>query len=367
MLRTVSFALAQLDALLLVGDGCHAVVVRQLVDAEQLRLQAVPAARQLVAVPDGFDQRLDGLVGGLVGEVAAGQPVRVVAQPVLDHLVGEQGVEHVRARPQARLERVRDALGGVAADVAVGREQARERDLERHGVGVVLELDRDRRRLLLEQPRPRRAAGERLLGEDLLLGLGEQVRAVAAGRAQVMAREVEPFGGDQLLGPLVLEPGPLELEEQQAGLDAGRALLELLEQGAARRVGGVAGEVQDRVGAGAAEQLLDRLQLVHGGDHPGPVELGDLARVGLGEGVGAPLDLGEDLADGGVGVVGPAVEQRVEVPGDRLELRIFGDFGRAHDGQSNVAEGERVSDRLAGETVIREEFRRRPARGGRRA
>ena len=69
---------------------------------------------------------------------------------------------------------------------------------------------------------------------------------------------------------------------------------------------------------------------MHGGHQAGAVELGDLARVGLGEGVGAPLDLGEHLADGGVGVVRPAVEQRVEVPGDRLELGIFGGFGRAH-------------------------------------
>ena len=156
------------------------------------------------------------------------------------------------------------------------------------------------------------------------------MRAVAAGGAQVVAREVEPVGGQQLLGAVVLEPGPLELEEQQPGLDAGRALLELLQQRAAGGVGGVAGEVEDRVGAGAAEQLLDRLELVHGGDEAGAVELGDLARVGLGEGVGAPLDLGEHLGDGGVGVVRPAVEQRVEVPGDRLELWVFGGLGRAH-------------------------------------
>jgi hypothetical protein len=62
-------------------------------------------------------------------------------------------------------------LRGVAADVAIGREEAAEGDLERDGLGALVELDGDRRRLLLEQARPRRTAGERLLGEDLLLGL----------------------------------------------------------------------------------------------------------------------------------------------------------------------------------------------------
>ena len=188
-----------LDALVLGGHGRHPVVVVQAVDAEQLRLHAVPAARDLVAGADRLDQRLDRLVGRLIGQVPARQPVRVRAQPVVDHLVGQQRVEHVRARAQAGLERRRHALRGVAADLAVGREQARERDLERDGVRALVELDRDRRRLLVEQPAPRRAAGQVLLGHHLLLGLGEQVRPVAAGGAQVVAGEVEAVGGEQLV------------------------------------------------------------------------------------------------------------------------------------------------------------------------
>ena len=122
-------------------------------------------------------------------------------------------------------------------------------------------VDRDRRRLLLEQARPRARAGQRLLGEDPLLGLGEQVRAVAPRGAQVVAAEVQPVGGEQRLGALVVERRPLELEEDQRGLDLRAALLHALQQRAALGVGGGRREVQHRVGAGAADQLLQRREL----------------------------------------------------------------------------------------------------------
>ena len=124
-------------------------------------------------------------------------------------------------------------------------------------------------------------------------GLGQQVRPVAARRAQVVAAEVEPVGGEQLLGALVVERGPLELEEQQRGLDLRAALLHALEQRAALGVGGGGREVQHRVGAGAADELLQRGELAHRRGEAGAVELGDLAGVGGGERVGAALRLVE--------------------------------------------------------------------------
>ena len=119
------------------------------------------------------------------------------------------------------------------------------------------QLDLDRRGQLLEQARPGARAGERLLGEDLLLGLAEQVLAVAAHVAQVVAAEVQPLAREQLLGALVCERGPLQLEEQQRGLDRGLLLLHALQQRPVGRVGGVGGEAQRGVVAGAARQLLD--------------------------------------------------------------------------------------------------------------
>ena len=182
------------DGGLLVGHRGHAVVVGQPVEAEQLGLEAVPAPRQVVVGAHGLEQRLDRLVAGLVGEVAAGQPARERAQAVVDRLVEQQRVEDVGARAQAGLERGGDRLRRRAAHLAVGRHEAAEGDVERHALVGVGELDADRARELGEQARPRVAAGERLLGQELLLGLGEEVRAVAAQRAQVVARRLQPVG-----------------------------------------------------------------------------------------------------------------------------------------------------------------------------
>src|SRR3712207_5350965 len=69
------------------GDRHHAVVFREPVDAEQPGLDAVPATRHLVALLHRVDEHLDRLVARLVGEVAALDPARVAAQPVVDRLV----------------------------------------------------------------------------------------------------------------------------------------------------------------------------------------------------------------------------------------------------------------------------------------
>ena len=156
------------------------------------------------------------------------------------------------------------------------------------------------------------------------------MRPVAARGAQVVAREVQPVGREQRLGALVVERGPLQLEEQQRRLDLRAALLHALQQRAALRVGGGGGEGEHGVGAGAADQLLQRLELAHGGDEPGAVELGHLAGVRGGEGVGAALRLVEQRVDPGRAVAG-AVEQRFQIPGDPREIGI-GDVSGGHAG-----------------------------------
>jgi hypothetical protein len=135
-----------------------------------------------------------------------------------------------------------------------------------------------------------------------------------------VASEVEPVGGQQLLCALVVERRPLELEEQQAGLELRAALLHLLQQGAARRVGRVRREVQRRVRPRAADEVVDVGELLHRAHEPGPVELGDLPRVRLGERVGAPLGVFEQGVHPRGAVVG-ALDQRLEVP---LDLQEFG-------------------------------------------
>ncbi len=145
-----------------------------------------------------------------------------------------------------------------------------------------------------------------------------------------MAGEVQTLGGEQLVGAVVLERRPLELEEDQPRLDGGPLLLHAREQGAARRVGRVRREVQHGVGADAADDLREPGELAHRLDQAGAVELGDAAGVALGERVGAALGVGEHGVDGGLA---GAVEQRGEIPGDLLDLGV-GQLRGAHDGLS---------------------------------
>src|SRR5438067_25971 len=78
--------------------------------------------------------------------------------------------------------------GGTAPDGAVGIVDLRQRLLQRDV--AVVELDPDRVGHLGEEADPPRPGGDALLGEHLLLGLREQVRAEAAGGLE----EVSPTG-----------------------------------------------------------------------------------------------------------------------------------------------------------------------------
>ena len=60
-----------------------------------------------------------------------------------------------------------------------------------------VEVDGDRGRELGEQAHPRAVRGERLVGEDDLLRLAEQVRAVPAGGLEVVPAEREPIVGEE--------------------------------------------------------------------------------------------------------------------------------------------------------------------------
>ena len=144
----------------------------------------------------------------------------------------------------------------------------------------------------------------------------------------MVAAEVEPLVLEQRLGAVVLERRPLELEEDQQRLDLRAALLHALQQRAALGVGGRGGEAQHRVRAGAADELLQPGELVHRRGEPRAVELADLAAVGGRERLGALLGLVEQRLDARRSRA-RAVEQRLEVPGDLLDLGI-GDFVRGH-------------------------------------
>jgi hypothetical protein len=89
----------------------------------------------------------------------------------------------------------------------------------------------------------------------------------------VVARGLQAVVLQQLLDALVVQGRPLELEEQQLGLDLRALLLHARHQRAVGRVGGVDGEAQARIGPGAADEVDDRLQLGHRGREPRAVEV----------------------------------------------------------------------------------------------
>ena len=117
-----------------------------------------------------------------------------------------------------------------------------------------------------------------------------------------MAGEVQALGGEQLVGLGVIQRRPLEVEEQQLGLDRRALLLDALQQ---RAIGGrlrVGAEGEVRVGAGAGGDLLDLRQLAHGDDEALAVDFSELAGVRVGERIGAGLRVGEQRVDAGLGV-----------------------------------------------------------------
>ena len=133
----------------------------------------------------------------------------------------------------------------------------------------------------------------------------------------MVAARLQALGAEQLLGALVIDRRPLEVEEQELRLDRGGLLVDAREQRAVGGVGGIDREAQLRVGADTADELGDALQLVHRGGQLGAVELGHAARVALGERGGALVGLGQEA----VGSLGPgAVDERLEIPGDVLEV-----------------------------------------------
>jgi hypothetical protein len=152
------------------------------------------------------------------------------------------------------------------------------------------------------------------------------MRPVAAQGAQVVSAEVEPGGGEQLLRPLVRDEVPLQVEEEQLGLDRGGELPRLLHPGAALRVGRVERVAEDRVGPGAAGEVVDRAELLHRLGELGRLQLRQAAAVAAGERLGAVARLAQHRLDR----VGPAVvDQRLEVPARGFQLLVDGGAHRA--------------------------------------
>ncbi len=317
----MSRASSHVDGLLVARDRGRAVVVGDAVEPEQLGLQRVPAPRDVVGALDGLDEGLHGLVAGLVGEVARRQPGREPAQPIVDGLVVQQRVEQIGAGAQARLERPGDRFGRRAADIAIGGLEPAERHVESDRRLGVRQRHLDGARQLAEQAHPGVTTADRLLGQQLLLRLGEKMGPVGAGVAQVVATLVEAVGGQQAIRRGVVEARPLEVEEEQGGLDDRGALLEALHERSVLGRPGVGAEPQRGVVAGAPREVADGAEFGHRRGEAGTVEGRDLAGVLGGKG-GRPFGcLVEQAIHAGRTV---PVDEILEVPGDGLQV------GRTH-------------------------------------
>ena len=117
----------------------------------------------------------------------------------------------------------------------------------------------------------------------------------------------------------MVERSPLQLEEQQRRLDRGLLLLHSLQQRAVGRVGGVGGEAQRRVVAGATDEFVNRGELAHRLAQAIPIKVAKLSSVALGERLGARERVRHPRLDA---VLALAVDERLEVPCGRVELGV---------------------------------------------
>ena len=236
--------------------------------------------------------------------------MRITAQAVVDRLVLQEGVEDEGSRAQSGGEGCRDGPSRRPAHVAGRVLQAGQPLFERGPLSVQLDLQRGAQ--LLEETGPGRPPRHRLLGEDALLGLGQEVLAVAPERDEMMAAEREAGVGQQLLHPVLGQRRPLQVEEDQLGLHPGAALLHPLHERPGCGVGGVAREPQPGVGLGLAQHLAQISQGRHELGQAGGVEVADLAPVG--RQLGRPaVGLVQQPGDGRIS---PPVDQVPQVPGD---------------------------------------------------
>ena len=209
------------------------------------------------------------------------------------------------------LERDGDRLGRGAPHVAVGRHQPREPLLEAHRAAV--EVDGDRGGELGEEPHPRAVGGERLVGEDDLLRLAEQVRAVAAGGLQVVAAERELLVGEERRGAVVVDRGPFELDEDELVVDRGGLLLGARDERAVGRDPAVStANRRPAYESARPDEIADRGELAHQLGEPGGVELADAAAV-LRQLTRLGVGLVEERVDARFRL---AVDERLDVPRD---------------------------------------------------
>jgi hypothetical protein len=201
---------------------------------------------------------------------------------------------------------------------------------------LAVEVDAEVREELVEEAAPRARAGQVLLRRDPLLGLRELVRLVPPLRPEHVRVLGERRVDQQSLGDPVVEPAPLEIEEEELGLDLRVPLAHLLHEGAAGLVGAVGREPEASERLDAGRDGLEPLQLDDGLVQLGRGELAEPAAVTLAEGGRGGGGLVELVVD--PRVVRP-LEEVVKVPLDVLRTGDSRGHGETLQGPRSLARG----------------------------
>ncbi len=214
-----------------------AIVVEQLIHAEQPPLEAIVAGNNVVTRRHCLDQCFNHAVVHLVRHVARRDPGGIFAQPVVRRLVGEDVVEDVGRRVVHDSQTGRQRLLRSTPLLAIGRIEAGQHLV----AGQLLAIERVARAAvhLLEEAHPCIAAGHRLLGQDLLFRLAEHVRPKATHLLDPMSVALQAGVGKPRSRRLIGRGRQLQLHEDELLAQARAALGRFLEQRAVGRHAGI--------------------------------------------------------------------------------------------------------------------------------
>ncbi len=304
------------DPIIGIGKRRVAVPIVDLVLAHPFRLDRVITMGQArIGALYGLGQRIDNLGLDLIGEMAHSGRLRRAAPVILDRLVLGQRVGNQREQPDILPEHLAEILCCLLAQFRIRAGKKVQHLLRGHFLAIHLEFEA--RHGLIEQPHPGAPSGDILLMQQLLDLVGELIgfqrpHVIEPGLVFLQAAALI-----HRLKPVILDRVQFQREEQKVGTDGTDLLLHGLEELANIRVRHIARIDEIGIGHDPALDLADLLELGDGEIEPLPVQLGQLALVLRGEGLGILRRRFQILAQFGRG---PGRVQIAQVP--------FGQIGK---------------------------------------
>ena len=157
-------ALLPPDRCVTLSDRCHSVKVAQFRNSEHLRFQRVPPLWNVVPSDDGVNQCLHTFVARFICHISARDPRWVVAQPIIDCFIEQQGVVDIGTCAETGLKRGRDRLCGLFSGGGLWCMKVCEGGHEADPSPERLrKFNLNRRCVFFEEPNPCTSTGERNL------------------------------------------------------------------------------------------------------------------------------------------------------------------------------------------------------------